>query len=1052
MPRLFILILPLMVLWFSFQERSQEESNGTRSVIQTGRVQENDHDELAISLDRMVDRRGVIFQQKLDKLALVGRAKGISAIGASVASEWVERIFAEIDPKLLARLSQSDRISLRAYVTRLTSPDAREQPWLCWGPEVSKEKVAAFHEAEKLTGLAGSDYALFANQFLGSGRWGRTATDGFSGGALGLPAVVTWSIVPDGTSTPGGNGQSNSSSDLRSWMASIYGGSAIGPAEGQAWFEVFEAAFEAMAETCGITLQYEANDDGVTVSSLNLGSLGTRGDIRIAARALDGNSGTLAFAFAPDHGDMVFDSSDATFENTSSSSLRLFNIVAHELGHGLGLAHVCPLNETKLMEPILTTRFRGPKFDEHQSMQRLYGDLLESHGDEDDNNSAATATAVELTEDESRSFLRLSIDDNSDIDYLRFEALAGQKITATVRPGEGAYLEGGETSSGCSAGVNFNSNTIHDLTLEILAPDGTTVLEFSDDSEEGELEVINQLELQNDGEYFVRINGDFSNAAQLYRLDLRLGDREPGPRLRDGEALVIAESGSVKNGRLDPDETVQVSIPIENEGTMPTGSLTASVTGSDNVSLFSTKISSSITAGGSGSLELVFGALGLCGDLATLNLKISDESGLLLEVVREFRMGDVLTPVPIDQDFDDSSDLPADWASVETGGGVVWDAVSARFVSALRSAFTKGVGNVADSSLVSPEFVLASGGGTLSFQHLYRTEIGFDGAVLEVSRDGGGWFDLIMEPSVTVTGGYNRNIRTNYDSPIAGQPAWSARLNSFISTTVELPLAWAGDSLRFRWRLVSDRSTASEGWWVDNVRMEMLLEDCEQHRPAFDLELESGGLDENLPTQMAHLKLSSELPLAESVTVMLVAEGDASVEDFAGTLEVTLPAGQQSVVIPLSVLSDDLTEGDETLTISIPDNALEFSAGLDGSETLTITDLQTISDWAAGFFSGEVDYTGDSDGDGLSELAEYLLGTDPTSKLSRKMITLRPLGDSFLVPVGLLPNRDDATLAVEFSSNLRDWLPAIPEFTEEGLLIDPPAGQNFFRLTFSLDQ
>jgi hypothetical protein len=1015
-------------------------------------VQVYDLDEPGTFAGRKGAQGGVIFQQRLEKLALVKRVKGGAAVGISESTEWVERILAEIDPQLLTQLSRSDRQALRAYVSRLTSPAARDQPWLCWGPEVSREKVAAFHEAEKLTGLAGSGYALFANQFLSSGRWGRTATDGFSGGAQGLPAVVTWSIVPDGASTPGTDGQSNASSDFRSWMASIYGGSAGGPAEVQPWFEIFESAFEAMADTCGITLRYEANDDGVTVSSFNLGSLGTRGDIRIAARALDGNSGTLAFAFAPDHGDMVFDSTDGTFENTSSSSLRLFNIVAHELGHGLGLAHVCPLNETKLMEPILTTRFRGPRFDEHQSLQRLYGDHLESHGDEDDNNSAASATLVLLTEDDNRSFLRLSIDDNSDTDYVRFEALAGQKITATVKPGEGTYLEGAETFSGCSAGVDFNSNTVHDLTLEILGPDGSTVLALSDDGEEGELEVINQLELQNDGEYFVRIDGDFSNAAQLYRLDLRLGDREPGPRLRVGEALVIAESGSVKNGRLDPNETVRVSIPVENEGTASTGLLMVSVIGSDNVSLFSTEVAPSIAASESGSLEVVFGAIGGCGDLAMLDFEISDESGLLIEVTRNFRMGDVLTPVSIEEDFDSSSDLPVAWTSEEMGGGIAWDAVSARFVSALRSAFTKGVGNVAESSLVSPAFVLASGGGTLSFEHLYRTEIGFDGAVLEVSRNGGAWSDLIGEPLATVTGGYNRSIRTGFDSVIQGEQAWSGRLNAFITTTVELPLGWAGDSLRFRWRFVSDRSTASEGWWVDNVRMEMLLEDCEGHRPALSLELVGGGLDENFPAQNAILELSSELPLAESLTVMLVADGSASAGDFAGILEVTLPAGQQRVAIPLSVLSDDLAEGDETLTITVPDDALDFAMGADGSATLTIADLQTIFDWAAGFFSGEVDYTGDSDGDGLSELAEYLLGTDPTSRLSRKMITLRTLDDSFLVPVGSLPDRGDATLAVEFSGNLRDWLPGTLEFTAEGVLIDPPTGQNFFRLTFSLNQ
>ena len=133
-----------------------------------------------------------------------------------------------------------------------------------------------------------------------------------------------------------------------------------GPAADQPWFEIFKSAFEEMAGTCGLTLIYEPTDDGVRVESSNPGELGIRGDIRISARELDGNSGNLAIAFPPNHGDMIFDSSDGIFQITSGGSIRLFNTVTHELGHSLGLAHVCPINRTKLLEPSLTTSFRGP--------------------------------------------------------------------------------------------------------------------------------------------------------------------------------------------------------------------------------------------------------------------------------------------------------------------------------------------------------------------------------------------------------------------------------------------------------------------------------------------------------------------------------------------------------------------------------------------------------------------------------------------------------------------------------------------------------------------
>ena len=67
---------------------------------------------------------------------------------------------------------------------------------------------------------------------------------------------------------------------------------------------------------------------------------------------------------------------------------------------------------------------------------------------------------------------------------------------------------------------------------------------------------------------------------------------------------------------------------------------------------------------------------------------------------------------------------------------------------------------------------MASGGGDLSFTNLYRLEAGFDGAVLEVSRDGGEWVDLLLDPSVITIGGYNRSIREGFGYAIMGQQAW----------------------------------------------------------------------------------------------------------------------------------------------------------------------------------------------------------------------------------------------------------------------------------------
>ena len=61
---------------------------------------------------------------------------------------------------------------------------------------------------------------------------------------------------------------------------------------------------------------------------------------------------------------MVVDTSDSFFLQTREDSLRLRNVLAHELGHGVGLSHVRPVTQTKLLEPFATTAFDGPQHDD----------------------------------------------------------------------------------------------------------------------------------------------------------------------------------------------------------------------------------------------------------------------------------------------------------------------------------------------------------------------------------------------------------------------------------------------------------------------------------------------------------------------------------------------------------------------------------------------------------------------------------------------------------------------------------------------------------------
>ncbi|USO00166.1 MAG: matrixin family metalloprotease [Phycisphaeraceae bacterium] len=343
-------------------------------------------------------------------------------------------------------------------------------------------------------------------RFQPANRWSSTA---YSGGGLaqGDPTIVSYSFVPDGTNIADG-GLGSGSSQLFAWMNGLYGSTAT-------WQNLFHQVFARWAELSGLTYVYEPNDDGVTHSSdSNVGVQGVRGDVRIGAMGIDGNSGILAYDYYPNNGDMVLDAYDSFFNSTSSNSLRLRNVVAHEHGHGMGMAHVCPANETKLMEPYVSVAYDGPQHDDIQLAQRFYGDPLEN------NNSAGQATALGATT--FQLFTNLSIDDNSDHDYFSITINQQSELVVDVAPTGLTYPQGPQTSQ-CNSGTSYDSLRIHDLSVDIIGTNGTTVVASADAHGVGMAETVSYV-VETPGTYYVRINGDNTDNVQIYSMQVNVND------------------------------------------------------------------------------------------------------------------------------------------------------------------------------------------------------------------------------------------------------------------------------------------------------------------------------------------------------------------------------------------------------------------------------------------------------------------------------------------------------------------------------------------------
>lgn len=375
-------------------------------------------------------------------------------------------------------------------------------------------------------------------------RWATTATPGGIA-AQGAPAIVTWSIVPDGTDIPGAPwlrpSESNDPSNLIDFLDGLYGvGEGTTLAE-RPWFPIFESAANRWSELSGLTLVYEPHDDGVamyathfntTITDGPAGILGVRGDIRIGGHYIDGqqDANSLAYALFPGGGEIVIDTSNVDFYgNTADNSRAVRNVIMHELGHSIGIRHMESSNAAFLMEPYITTEFDGPQFDDILAVHRWYGDVYEKSNGLAGNNTATNATflgsfagpgMLSVGSDAGSAIVSptavdfVSIDDDADIDFYRFTLTHPGMISLTLTPHGPTYMEGPEGGPQTSFAAALQS----DLSLALFGADGMTELAAANEHGLGGIEELH-LVLTTPGDYFVKISGS-DNEVQLYELNV----------------------------------------------------------------------------------------------------------------------------------------------------------------------------------------------------------------------------------------------------------------------------------------------------------------------------------------------------------------------------------------------------------------------------------------------------------------------------------------------------------------------------------------------------
>jgi hypothetical protein len=297
-------------------------------------------------------------------------------------------------------------------------------------------------------------------------------------------------------------------------------------------------------------------------------------------------------------------------------------------------------------------------------------------------------------------------------------------------------------------------------------------------------------------------------------------DTSNAPLLTGGAGALVSEGCTPTNGAVDPGEMVTVSLTVFNNGGVAAadvvGTLQAdgSVTAPSQPQTFGT-----IAPGASAARIFSFTANGTCGGTITVSLLLQSSSTNIGTATFSFSLGAPITSLTQRFDTVTTPSLPAGWTKTAIGTTPGWSTTTLEPFSPPNAAFAPNVDDISDASMTSPSFTVNTSNARLTFRHFYDTEAGFDGGVLEISINGGAFTDLLTAGGSFLSEGYNWDIESESDNPLAGRLVWTGYSAAYVRTVATFPPSAVGTSVQLRWRIGSDSSFFEFGWWIDDVEV-----------------------------------------------------------------------------------------------------------------------------------------------------------------------------------------------------------------------------------------
>lgn len=341
------------------------------------------------------------------------------------------------------------------------------------------------------------------------------------------------------------------------------------------------------------------------------------------------------------------------------------------------------------------------------------------------------------------------------------------------------------------------------------------------------------------GNFVVTVNAANIQSPQDFALVIYNGTAAPGVSIptvpATGAYTVTANSCTPANGAVNPDEIVTVNFVIANTGSASTTNLTAVLLGTGGVTASSGAPVSygAIPAGGSAGGSFTFTANGTCGATITPTLQLFDGARNLGTLTYSVPLGAFISRAIYTNSFDTATPpaLPVGWTTsgtnALTGVQTNWQTTLASWDTPPLSAFIPDVASAGVSELISPAIPIVTASAQLTFRQKFSLEnspstpsVAHDGGVLLI-QIGNSAFTNILDAggSFVGSGGYNSTITGQYGNPLAGQPAWSGNSAGWITTTINLPAAAAGENIKLMWVLGTDTNNTYSvtGWYVDTI-------------------------------------------------------------------------------------------------------------------------------------------------------------------------------------------------------------------------------------------